>query len=44
MEKEIMDIKDGSAIREIMLERFKAKSKENPVETRENHEPVRNIT
>ena len=28
--KEIMDIKDGSAIREIMLERFKAKSKENP--------------
>lgn len=25
-----MDIKDGSAIREIMLERFKAKSKENP--------------
>ena len=28
--KEIMDIKDGSAIREIMLERFKAKSRENP--------------
>lgn len=28
--KEIMDIKDGSAIREIMFERFKAKSKENP--------------
>lgn len=28
--KEIMDIKDGSVIREIMLERFKAKSKENP--------------
>ena len=28
--KDIMDIKDGNGIRETMLERFKAKSKDNP--------------